>query len=194
MNRPRMQSTKTPLAYYLSQVSSLGKMLCDFLAKKGKGHMTFSFDARRYLSFLLMSRPDKTTALPPSFGLSLYLIPTACEHRQQAQAGPSIEEPASRLEHDFNFQIVVFEVWFLTSNLQMKQRSQHLSKRSRIGSFRFLGMASMFREPLSRQCLHYRRHKRIVLKAAVLKILSICRESRWTTFVPSCVSCIRCTF
>ena len=66
-------------------------------------------------------------------------------------------------------------------------------QRSIIRSFRFLGMASTFREPLSRQCLHYRRHKQIVLKA-VLKIPSICQESRRTTFDPSCASYIRCAF
>ena len=49
--------------------------------------------------------------LPPSFGTP-YLIPTS-EH--QSPAGPSIEDPASLLDHDFNFQIVVFKVYFLSS-------------------------------------------------------------------------------
>jgi len=55
-----------------------------------------------------MSRPDKTPAFPPS---SSYLIPTG-EPRPHAPAGPSIKKLASRLqvEHDFNFQVIVFEV------------------------------------------------------------------------------------
>ena len=73
------------------------------------------------------------------------------------------------------------------------------SKRSKIRSLRFLGMASMSREPLSRQCLpwHYRRQQillLVVLKGAVLKIPSVCQESKWTTFGASCASYIRCTF
>ena len=115
--------------------------------------------------FVMMSQ----LALPPSFGIP-YLIPTS-EH--QSPAGPRIENPASLLDHDFNFQIVVFKVYFL-SYLMMKKRSQLLFKRSRIHSFRFLGMASTFREPLSRRCLRYRRPNRITLKAAAFKIRSIC--------------------
>jgi hypothetical protein len=140
----------------------------------------------------MMSQPDETHTL--SFDMQSCVIPTG---KPQASAGPSIENPTSRLDNDFDFQIVVFEVYyyFLFSNLHMKKRSQHLSKRSRIRSLRFLGMTSTFREPLSRQCLHYRRHQRIiVLKAAVLKILSICQEPRWTTFGPSCAFYIRCAF
>ena len=136
-----------------------------------------------------MSQPDETPALPPSFDIPSW--PPG-----EFPAGPSIVKPVSRLDHVFNFQIVVFEVYFLPSNLHLKKRSQHLFKRSRIRSSRFLGMASTFREPLSRQCLHYRRHQRMttVMKAAVLKIPFICQESRWNTFGPSCASYIRCAF
>ena len=114
-------------------------------------------------------------------------------------ARPSIrvQERASLLDHDFNFQIVVFEVYFLSSKFHTKKESQQLFKRSRMHSFRFLEMASTFQEPPLRQCLHYRRHRRIVLmKAAVLKIPSIssCQESRCTTFGRSCASYIRCAF
>jgi hypothetical protein len=126
-----------------------------------------------------------------SFDMQSCLIPTG---EPQASAGPSIENPTSRLDNDFDFQIVVFEVYyFLFSNLHIDHNI--FAKRSRIRSLRFLGMASTFREPLSRQCLHYRRHQRIVVsKAAVLKIPSICQEPRWTTFGPSCASYIRCAF
>jgi hypothetical protein len=116
------------------------------------------------------------------------------ELEPQASAGPSTIEAC--LDQDFDFQIVVFKVYFQSSNLHMKKRrSQHLSKRSKIRSLRFLGMASTFRGLLSRQCLHYRRLKRIVvLKATVLKTPSICQESRCTTFGASCDSYIRCAF
>jgi len=57
-----------------------------------------------------MSLPDKTPALPPSFGLSTHLIPTGEPRPHEASTGPSIQNPASCLEHDFNFDIVVFEV------------------------------------------------------------------------------------
>ena len=67
------------------------------------------------------------------------------------------------------------------------------SKRSRMHSFRFSGMASTFQEPHSRPCLHYQRIS-IVLKVAALKIPSICQASRWTTFGPFCASYIRCAF
>ena len=68
-------------------------------------------------------------------------------------------------------------------------------KRSKIRFLGFLGMASTFRGPLSRQYLHYRIHKPIaVLKAAVLKAPSICQESRRTTFGYSCATYIRCAF
>jgi hypothetical protein len=54
------------------------------------------------------------------------LIPTG---EPQSSAGPSIENPTSRLDNDFDFQIVVFEVYyfkFLFSNLHMKKRSHLL--------------------------------------------------------------------
>ena len=113
-------------------------------------------------------------------------------------AVPSIERrasPSSRLDHVFDFQTqtVVFEVCFLYPNLHMEKQWQHLFKRSRIHSFGLIGMASFSREPLSRQCLHCRRQK-LVLKAAILRIPSICQESRWNTFVPSCVFYIHCAF
>ena len=46
---------------------------------------------------------------PPSFNMQSSLIPTA---EPQVQAGPSIENPASRLQVDqnFDFQIVIFKV------------------------------------------------------------------------------------
>ena len=84
-------------------------------------------------------------------------------------------------------------VYFLYPNLHMEKQWQHLFKRSRIHSFGLIGMASFSREPLSRQCLHCRRQK-LVLKAAILRIPSICQESRWNTFVPSCVFYIHCAF
>ena len=142
----------------------------------------------------MMSQPDEIPALSQSFQVD---IPSYV-NEPQAPAGPSIEEPASdsksRLEDDFNFQIVVFEVFLCLQ--QMTQRSQHLSKRLRIGSFGFSGMASMFLELLSRQCLHYRgrRQKRVILRAVLLKIPSICQKSRRATFGPSCASYIRCEF
>ena len=73
---------------------------------------------------------------------------------------------------------------------------KHLSKRSRIRSLEFLEMASTFLEPLSRRCLHRRQRILVILiqKAAVLKTLFVCQESRWTTFGPSCASYIRCEF
>ena len=123
-----------------------------------------------------------------------YLIPTG---EPQASAGPSIESPDSRLDNDFDFQIVVFEVYFLVfkSSHNLKETiTTFFSKRSKIRSLRYLGMVSTFRELLSRQCFHYRRHKRIVLKGAVLKIPSICQEPKWTTFDLSCASYIRCEF
>ena len=131
--------------------------------KNGLGHVLHSPTCAISLIPVMMSQP----AHPPSFGIP-YLILTS-EH--QSPAGPSIENLASLLDHDFNFQIVVFKVYFLSSYLpMMKKRSQLLSKRSRIHSFRFLGMASTFREPLSRRCLRYRRPNWITLKAAALKI------------------------
>jgi hypothetical protein len=58
-----------------------------------------------------MFQPDETptSTLPPSpsFGTPL-LAPTG-----DPVAGPSIERRTSRLDHVFNFQIVVFEVYFL---------------------------------------------------------------------------------
>ena len=141
----------------------------------------------------LMSQSDET--LPSSFDMESYLIPT---EEPQASAGPSTENPASHLDNDFDFQLVVFEVYiFLSSNLHMKMiTTTSFPKRSRIRSSRFLRMASSFREPPSRPCFHYRRHKPIVvvLKASVLKIPFVCQESRRTTFGAFCVSCIRCAF
>ena len=73
---------------------------------------------------------------------------------------------------------------------------KNLSKRSRIRSLEFLEMASTFLEPLSRRCLHRRQRILVILiqKAAVLKTLFVCQESRWITFGPSCASYIRCEF
>ena len=67
-----------------------------------------------------MSQPAETPALPLSSGIPSYLIPTG----DHVPAGPlaGIENPDSLLDHDFNFQIVVFKVYFLSSNLHMKKR------------------------------------------------------------------------
>ena len=135
-----------------------------------------------------MSQQNET---PPSFD-----FPSPLNSSNEPQlAGLSIENHASRprLDHVFNFQIVVFQVSSV-ANVHMIKRSQHFSKRSRIRSFRFLGMASTFRVPLSRKFLHYGRHQRTILRRAVLKIPSICQESRRTIFGPSCASYIHCAF
>ena len=88
-------------------------------------------------------------------------------------------------------EIVIFKVCFpfYKSLLEGTGKNDHnifpnFRKRSRLRSLRFLGMASTFREfrDLSWQCLLCHRHEQIMLKAAVLKISSICQESRWTTF------------
>ena len=69
----------------------------------------------------LMSLPDESPALPSFDTMTSYQIggtPTG-----EPPAGPSIEKRASRLQvdHDFNFQLVVFEVYFPSSNLHMKK-------------------------------------------------------------------------
>ena len=128
--------------------------------------------------------------ISPSLDLPSRLISTS-----ESQApGDQIEKSASppNLDHVFNFQIVVFQVYIscLHCKSSMKKQSQHVSIRSRIRSFRLLGMVLTFREPLS----HYRRHQWTVLKGAALKIPSIYRESRRTTFGPSCACYIHCAF
>ena len=55
-----------------------------------------------------MSQPDETPALCPSLRIPSNLIPTG---EPQALPGPSFENPASLLDHEFNFQIVVFKVY-----------------------------------------------------------------------------------
>jgi hypothetical protein len=73
---------------------------------------------------VVMSPPDKTPALPPSFGIMIPSYPTGePKPPSQAQVGPRIKKPASRLEHDFNFQIVVFEVYFLSSSIEATIRT-----------------------------------------------------------------------
>ena len=87
-------------------------------------------------------------------------------------------------------------IWgiFPISSIEATVTTSSTIKRSRIVFFRFLGMASTFQEPLSRQYFHCRRHKRIILKVAALKIPSFCGESRRITFDLSCASYIRCAF
>ena len=141
------------------------------------------------------SQPDKTFDFPPSPSFDIPL-PTS-----DPPMGPCIEKPTFRLDDVFNFQTVVFEVYMFPVFKIFTWRNDHnifpkKKKRSRIYSFKFIRIASTFREPLSRPCLHYRRLKWILvlLKAVILKIPSICKESRWTTFGLSCVSYIRCAF
>ena len=62
--------------------------------------------------------------------MSSYIIPFPTGETPPV---PSVEKPDSRLDHDFNFQIVVFEVYFPSQleNLHMKKLSQHLSTKGR---------------------------------------------------------------
>ena len=80
--------------------------------KNGLGLVLRSSSQAIALISVVMSQPDNlnnlTVTPPPSFGIPSYLIPT---DERQAPAGASIENPASLLDHDFNFQIVVFKVY-----------------------------------------------------------------------------------
>ena len=68
----------------------------------------------------LMSQPDETPTsnLLPSPSSS-FDIPSST---YDLPAGPSIEKRPSHLDQVFNFQIVVFEVYFLYSNLHIRNR------------------------------------------------------------------------
>ena len=75
-----------------------------------------------------MSLPDKSLALP-SFDTMTCHMPsyhtggTPTVERGEPPAGPSIEKRASRfqVDQDFDFQMVVFEVYSLSSNLHMEK-------------------------------------------------------------------------
>ena len=146
-------------------------------------------DSSHSRGLITMSQQRET---PPSFDL-----PSPFNSSNEPQPAGLSGSIASRpsLDRVFNFQIVVFQV-SAVANLYMIKWSQHLSKRSRIRSFGFLGMASTFRAPLSRKFLHYGIHQRTVSKKAVtvLKIPSSCQELRRTIFAPSCTCYIHCAF
>ena len=74
-----------------------------------------------------MSLADESLALP-SFDTMTCDMPSyqtggTPTGEPSSLGGPSIEKRASRLQvdHDFNFQMVVFEVYFMSSNFHMKR-------------------------------------------------------------------------